>query len=252
MANPMHQFEIVKQLPLEVAGIDLSFTNSSLWMMIAVFVSVIFFSIASSKKSLIPGRLQLMAEGAYGFVSNLITDNMGGPDGKRGREYFPLVFTLFMFILLGNVLGLVPYSFTYTSHLAVTAGLALLVFFAVLIIGVVRHGFHFFSLFVPSGVPGALIPLVVIIEFISFLSRPITLSVRLFANMVAGHVMLKVIAGFSIMFATIGGAAWIGTILPVAMNIVMIGFELFIAFIQAYVFAVLTCIYLKDTIEIEH
>ncbi|PZP54978.1 MAG: F0F1 ATP synthase subunit A [Micavibrio aeruginosavorus] len=252
MASPMHQFEIAPLVPFTAGSLDLSFTNSSLWMMITVFVSVIFFSIATAPKAIIPGRMQVMAEGAYNFVANLITDNMGGPDGKRGKEYFPLIFTLFMFVFLGNALGLIPYSFTYTSHLAVTAGLALLVFFAVLIIGVIRHGFHFFSLFAPSGVPGWLMPLVVMIEFVSFLSRPITLSVRLFANMVAGHVLLKVIAGFCIMFATIGGAAWLGVILPVAMNVVMLGFELFIAFIQAYVFAVLTCIYLKDTIEIEH
>lgn len=248
----MHQFEIAPLVPFMAGSLDLSFTNSSLWMMITVFVSVVFFSIAVSPKAIIPGRMQVMAEGAYNFVANLITDNMGGPDGKRGKEYFPLIFTLFMFVFLGNALGLIPYSFTYTSHLAVTAGLALLVFFAVLIIGLIRHGFHFFSLFAPSGVPGWLMPLVVMIEFVSFLSRPITLSVRLFANMVAGHVLLKVIAGFCIMFATIGGAAWLGVILPVAMNVVMLGFELFIAFIQAYVFAVLTCIYLKDTIEIEH
>ncbi len=248
MASPMHQFEIAPLVPFAAGSLDLSFTNSSLWMMITVFVSVVFFSIAVSPKALVPGRMQVMAEGAYNFVANLITDNMGG----KGKEYFPLIFTLFMFVFLGNALGLIPYSFTYTSHLAVTAGLALLVFFAVLIIGIVRHGFHFFSLFAPAGVPGWLMPLVVMIEFVSFLSRPITLSVRLFANMVAGHVLLKVIAGFCIMFATIGGAAWLGVVLPVAMNVVMLGFELFIAFIQAYVFAVLTCIYLKDTIEISH
>ena len=250
MASPMHQFEISPIFtPFSVGGVDLSFTNSSLWMMIAVFVSVIFFSIAVSPKAMIPGRMQVMAEGAYDFIANLITDNMGG----KGKEYFPLIFTLFMFVFLGNTLGLIPYSFTYTSHLAVTAGLALLVFFAVLIIGLVRHGFHFFSLFAPSGVPGWLMPLVVLIEMISFLSRPVTLSVRLFANMVAGHVLLKVIAGFCIMFLAANTAlAYVGIIAPIAMNVVMIGFELFIAFIQAYVFAVLTCIYLKDTIEIAH
>lgn len=249
MASPMHQFEIVPKFPFEVAGIDLAFTNSSLWMMIAVLVSIVFFTAASAKKAMIPSRLQVMGEGAYDFVANLITDNMGG----KGKEYFPLVFTLFMFVFIGNVLGMIPYSFTYTSHLAVTAGLAMLVFFAVLIIGIIRHGFHFFSLFVPTGVPGWLLPMVVLIEFISFLSRPITLSVRLFANMVAGHVLLKVIAGFCVMFLAAGtGLAYVGIIAPVFMNILMIGFEVFIAFIQAYVFAVLTCIYLKDTIEIAH
>lgn len=247
--NPMHQFEITPLgLPLHVGGMDLSFTNASLWMAIAVAVSILFFTLATARASLVPGRMQAMAEGAYEFIANLITDNLG----SHGKEYFPLVFSLFIFVYVANTLGMIPYSFTVTSHLAVTAALALLIFFTVLAIGLFRHGFHFLSLFVPSGVPGWLLPLVVLIEFISFLSRPITLSVRLFANMVAGHVMLKVIAGFSIMFATAGGAAWLATILPVAMNTLMIGFEFFIAFIQAYVFAVLTCIYLKDTVEIGH
>lgn len=195
-----------------------------------------------------PGRLQVGAESLYHFIENLISENVGG----SAKQYFPLVFTLFVMVLVGNFLGMIPYSFTYTSHLAVTAGLALLVFFTVLIIGIARHGFHFFSLFVPPGVPMWLLWLVVLIEIVSFISRPITLSVRLFANMVAGHVLMKVIAGFAIMFASMGGIAWLGTLLPVAFNIVMIGFEFFIAFIQAYVFAVLTCIYLRDTMEIEH
>ncbi|HAJ89910.1 MAG TPA: F0F1 ATP synthase subunit A, partial [Rhodospirillaceae bacterium] len=184
----------------------------------------------------------------YNFIDNLITENIGA----GAKQYFPLVFTLFVMVLVGNFLGMIPYSFTYTSHLAVTAGLALMVFFTVLIIGIARHGTHFFSLFVPPGVPMWLLWLVVLIEIVSFISRPITLSVRLFANMVAGHVLMKVIAGFAIMFASVGGLAWLGTLLPIAFNIVMIGFEFFIAFIQAYVFAVLTCIYLKDTMEIEH
>lgn len=246
--NPMHQFEISPLIPFQIGGVDLSFTNASLWMVIATVVSIGFFTLATSNARLIPTRLQAAAEGAYDFIANLITDNLG----SRGKEYFPLVFSLFIFVYVANTLGMIPYSFTVTSHLAVTAALALLIFFAVLLIGIARHGFHFFGLFVPSGVPGWLLPLVVLIEFISFLSRPITLSVRLFANMVAGHVMLKVIAGFSIMFATAGGAAWLATIFPVIMNILMIGFEFFIAFIQAYVFAVLTCIYLKDTIEVGH
>ncbi len=248
MSNPMHQFEITPLIPLHLGGVDVSFTNASLWMVIAVAVSTLFFAIASRRTEMIPGRLQAMAETAYDFVANLITDNLG----SRGKEYFPLVFSLFIFVYVCNTLGMIPYSFTVTSHLIVTAALAMLIFFTVLVIGVARHGFHFLGIFVPSGVPGWLLPLVILIEFISFLSRPITLSVRLFANMVAGHVMLKVIAGFSIMFATAGGIAWAATVLPVAMNVLMIGFEFFIAFIQAYVFAVLTCIYLKDTIEVGH
>lgn len=244
----MHQFQIATLIPFQIGGVDLSFTNSSLWMLIATVLSIVGLTIAAEKKSMIPSRLQVGAEGIYNFIDNLITENIGA----GAKQYFPLVFTLFVMVLVGNFLGMIPYSFTYTSHLAVTAGLALLVFFAVLIIGLVRHGFHFFSLFAPPGVPMWLLWLVVLIEIVSFISRPITLSVRLFANMVAGHVLMKVIAGFAIMFATMGGMGWFATILPVAFNIAMIGFEFFIAFIQAYVFAVLTCIYLKDTMEIDH
>ena len=248
MADPMHQFQIIPLIPIEIGGFDLSFTNSSLWMLIGAVLSVVMLTIASEKKSMVPGRLQVAAEGLYNFIENLISENVGG----SAKQYFPLVFTLFVVVLCGNFLGMIPYSFTYTSHLAVTAGLSLLVFFTVLIIGIARHGTHFFSLFVPPGVPLWLLWLVVLIEIVSFLSRPITLSVRLFANMVAGHVLMKVIAGFAIMFASMGGIAWVATLLPVALNIVMIGFEFFIAFIQAYVFAVLTCIYLRDTVEIDH
>lgn len=244
----MHQFQIAPLIPFELGGVDLSFTNSSLWMLIGAVLSIVGLTIASERKSMIPGRLQVGAESLYNFIEGLISDNIGA----GAKQYFPLVFTLFVMVLVGNMLGMIPYSFTYTSHLAVTAAMAILVFVTVLIIGIARHGTHFFSLFVPSGVPIWLLWLVVLIEIISFISRPITLSVRLFANMVAGHVLLKVIAGFAIMFATMGGFAWLGTLLPVAFNIVIIGFEFFIGFIQAYVFAVLTCIYLKDTMEIEH
>jgi len=244
----MHQFKIATLIPFQIGGVDISFTNSSLWMLIGAVLSIVGLTIAAERKAMIPNRLQVGAESLYNFIDNLITENVGA----GAKQYFPLVFTLFVMVLVGNFLGMIPYSFTYTSHLAVTAGLALMVFFTVIIIGVARHGFHFFSLFVPPGVPMWLLWLVVLIEIVSFISRPITLSVRLFANMVAGHVLMKVIAGFAIMFASVGGLAWLGTIVPVAFNIVMIGFEFFIAFIQAYVFAVLTCIYLKDTMEIEH
>ena len=248
MADPMHQFIITPIVPLTVGGIDISFTNSALWMLIGAVLSVVMLGVSAAQKSMVPGRLQMVGESIYGFVEDLISDNIGG----NAKQYFPLVFTMFMMVLVGNMLGMIPYSFTYTSHLAVTASLALMVFFTVLIIGIARHGTHFFSLFVPPGVPLWLIWLVILIEIVSFISRPITLSVRLFANMVAGHVLMKVIAGFAIMFASVGGIAWLGTLLPVAFNIVMVGFEFFIAFIQAYVFAVLTCIYLKDTVEIDH
>ncbi len=248
MADPMHQFIIQPIMPLTVAGFDISFTNSSLWMLIGALLSIVVLGLSASRQAMVPSRLQMVGESLYGFISNLISDNIGG----NAKQYFPLVFTVFMMVLVGNMLGMVPYSFTYTSHLAVTGGLALMVFFTVLIMGIGRHGLHFFQLFVPPGVPLWLIWLVILIEIVSFISRPITLSVRLFANMVAGHVLMKVIAGFAILFATAGGLAWLGTIIPVLLNVVMVGFEFFIAFIQAYVFAVLTCIYLKDTMEIDH
>ena len=251
MADPMHQFQIATLIPFHVGGVDLSFTNSSLWMLIGAVLSIVVLMIAAERKAMIPGRLQVGAEGLYNFIENLISENIGSKGGNA-KQYFPLVFTLFVMVLVGNFLGMIPYSFTYTSHLAVTAGLALMVFFTVLVIGIARHGTHFFSLFVPPGVPMWLLWLVVLIEIVSFISRPITLSVRLFANMVAGHVLMKVIAGFAIMFASVGGLGWLGTLLPITFNMVMIGFEFFIAFIQAYVFAVLTCIYLKDTMEIDH
>lgn len=244
----MHQFIIQPIMPLTVAGFDISFTNSSLWMLIGALLSIVVLGLSASRQAMVPSRLQMVGESLYGFISNLISDNIGG----NAKQYFPLVFTVFMMVLVGNMLGMVPYSFTYTSHLAVTGGLALMVFFTVLIMGIARHGLHFFQLFVPPGVPLWLIWLVILIEIVSFISRPITLSVRLFANMVAGHVLMKVIAGFAILFATAGGLAWLGTIIPVLLNVVMVGFEFFIAFIQAYVFAVLTCIYLKDTMEIDH
>lgn len=248
MADPMHQFQISPIIPIEVGGIDISFTNSSLWVLIGAVLSIVIMGLAASRKSIVPGRIQLIGEEIYGFVEGMVTDNIG----QKGKEYFPLVFTVFMVVAMGNMLGMVPYSFTYTSHLAVTASMALMIFAIVLLVGIIRHGFHFFSLFIPSDVPMLMMPLVVAIEIVSFISRPVTLSVRLFANMVAGHVLMKVIAGFAIMFASMGGVVALGSILPVAFNVVMIGFEFFIAFIQAYVFAVLTCIYLKDTIEIAH
>jgi len=244
----MHQFQITPLIPIEVGGVDISFTNSALWVLIGAVLSIVIMGLAASRKSIVPGRIQLIGEEIYGFVEGMVTDNIG----QKGKEYFPLVFTVFMIVAMGNMLGMIPYSFTYTSHLAVTASMALMIFAIVLLVGIIRHGFHFFSLFVPSDVPIWMMPLVVAIEIVSFISRPVTLSVRLFANMVAGHVLMKVIAGFAIMFASMGGVVILGSILPVAFNVVMIGFEFFIAFIQAYVFAVLTCIYLKDTIEIAH
>ena len=248
MANPIHQFEITPLVPLSLGSLDISFTNSSLWMAIAIVVSTTFLSIATSRKALVPGRLQMAAEMLYEFIANMIRENIG----QGGRKYFPLVFTLFIVVLFGNVLGLLPYSFTYTSHLVVTAALALIIFFSVLVIGFIQHGTHFFSLFVPPGLPWWLMPLVVPIEVLSFFVRPVTLSVRLFANMIAGHIMLKVFAGFSMGMVAMGAGGLALGILPMAFNAILIAFELLVALLQAYVFAILSCIYLRDTVEIDH
>ncbi len=248
MSNPIEQFEIHSLFDLHVGGLDISYTNSSLWMSIAVITSISMLSIAMRRKALIPGRLQALAEMTYEFVANMIRENIG----TKGRQYFPLIFTLFMVVLLGNMLGMLPYSFTYTSHIIVTAALALFIFFIIMILGIFRHGFHFFSLFIPKGVPWWLMPLIVPIEIMSFLIRPMTLSVRLFANMIAGHIMLKVFAGFSTGMVALGVGGVLGSIFPMLFNSVLIGFELLIAFLQAYVFAILSCIYLKDTVEIGH
>ena len=248
MADPIHQFEIHPLIKLSAGSLDLSYTNSPLWMTIAVIVSSVFLTLAMSRKALVPSRPQMFAEILYDFVAGMIRENIGA----KGRQYFPLIFTLFVVVLLGNVLGLLPYSFTYTSHLVVTAVLALMIFSFVIVIGIFKHGLHFFSLFLPPGVPGWLVPLIIPIEVMSFLIRPLTLSVRLFANMIAGHIMLKVFAGFTISMMSMGLGGYALGVLPMVFNSVLIGFEFLIAFLQAYVFAILSCIYLKDTIEIGH
>ena len=248
MANPIKQFEIQALVPLHVGNLDISYTNSALWMTIAVVVSTVLFSVAMRKRALVPGRMQAFAEMIYEFVASMIRENIG----SKGRQYFPLIFTLFMIVLLGNMLGMLPYSFTYTSHIIVTAALAFFIFLVVMVIGIFKHGTHFFSLFIPPGVPWWLMPLIVPIEIMSFMIRPVTLSVRLFANMIAGHIMLKVFAGFSVGMFAAGGALTFAGIGPMLFNSVLIGFEFLIAFLQAYVFAILSCIYLKDTVEIGH
>lgn len=242
--SPLQQFEIAKVIDLNLGGIDVSFTNSSVVMTIAVISIIVFLTIGVRRRALVPGRWQSMAELSYEFVGNMIRDNVG----KEGLKYFPLIFTLFMFVLFGNLLGLVPYSFTYTSHIAVTAALAVMVITFVTGVGLVLHGFHFFSFFVPKGVPAVMLPLMVPIEIISYLSRPVSLAIRLFANMMAGHTMMKVFAGFVV---TLGAATFgIGGIAPLAMNVALTGFELLVAFLQAYVFTVLTCLYLNDAIHL--
>jgi F-type H+-transporting ATPase subunit a len=248
VANPIHQFEIYPIVPLQIGTVDISYTNSALWMTIAVVVSTLFLTMAMRQKAIVPGRMQAAAEMMYGFVANMIRENIG----TKGRQYFPLIFTLFIVVLLGNMLGMIPYSFTYTSHILVTGALALMMFVLILLVGIIKHGLHFFSLFIPPGVPMWLLPLIFPIELMSFLTRPITLSVRLFANMIAGHIMLKVFAGFSVGMVAAGGVGIVSAILPMLFNSMMIGFEFLIAFLQAYVFAILSCIYLKDAVELEH
>lgn len=247
--GPLHQFVIQPLIPLQIGGLDISFTNSSLWMMIGAILSVVFLTVAIRPASLIPGRAQMAAEGLYSFISSMIRENIG----DAGRAYFPLVFTVFIVVLMGNMLGMIPFSFTYTSHIAVTGALALGIFLTVFVVGLFRHGLHFFSLFVPAGVPLWLTPLVIPIEIISFFVRPLTLSVRLFANMMAGHLILKVFAGFCVsLIGAFGALGFIGALGPMFFNAAMIALEFLIAFLQAYVFTILTCIYLKDTVEISH
>ena len=237
--NPLHQFQINTIAPIEIAGINASFTNSAVLMIATVAVVSIFLIVGMRGRSLVPGRWQSMAELSYSFVADMVRDNVG----NEGRKYFPIIFSLFMFVLFGNLLGLLPYSFTFTSHVAVTFTLAMTVFIGVTLIGIARHGLHFFSFFVPKGVPMAMMPLLVPIEIISYLSRPVSLSIRLFANMTAGHTMMKVFAGFIVPLGVAGVA-------PFAMDVALTGFEFLVAFLQAYVFAVLTCIYLNDSIHL--
>jgi len=244
VSSPLEQFKIHTIVPIHIGGVDLSFTNSSLWMTIAVAVASLFLTLGARRRALVPGRWQVMAELSYEFIANMIRDNVG----DAGRRYFPYIFTLFMFVLFGNLLGLIPGSFTFTSHIIVTLAMALTVFVAVTIIGFAKHGLHFFSFFVPSGVPALMMPLMIPIEIISYLSRPVSLSIRLFANMMAGHTMMKVFAGFVV---PLGAATFgIGGLAPIAMDVALTGFELLVAFLQAYVFTVLTCLYLNDALHL--
>lgn len=248
--NPIHQFviETVHSEPITVGGIDISYTNSALWMTIALVISISFFTLAMKRKALVPGRAQMLAEMSYNFIADMVRTTIG----PKGAKYFPFIFTLFFFVLMGNLLGLIPYSFTYTSHLAVTGFMALFVFILVIAFGFINHGLKFLTLFTPPGVPWWLIVPLVAIEVVSFFVRPITLSVRLFANMMAGHIMLKIVAGFGAAAAGLGGGYVLLGIFPILTNILLIAFELLVAGIQAYVFAILTCVYLKDTVDLHH
>ncbi len=246
MASPLEQFVIKPLVPLNIGGYDVSFTQSSLWMAFAVIAATLLMTLSMRSKSLVPNRWQNVTEMLYEFVAGMVHEALG----HEGRKYFAFVFSVFMIVLMGNMLGMIPYSFTYTSHIVVTGTLALLVFLTATAIGFIRHGLHFFTLFLPAGLPIVLAPLIIMIEVVSYLSRPISLSVRLFANMVAGHTMMKVFAGFSVMMAASSGIGLVGSVLPLMINTALFGLEILIAFIQAYVFAVLTCMYLKDAIEL--
>jgi len=242
MPDPMHQFEIKRLINLEFIGLDASFTNSSLFMVIAIACITFLMIWGMRGRALVPTRMQSVAEISYEFVANMVRDNVG----SAGQKYFPFIFSLFMFVLFCNMLGMTPYSFTVTSHIIVTFALAALVFIGVTIIGFAKHGLGFLKFFVPSGVPVALLPLLVVIEVISYLTRPISLSVRLFANMMAGHTMLKVFGAFVVGLGLIGGWA------PLAFMVAFTGLEILVAFLQAYVFAILTCIYLNDALHMHH
>ncbi|MSP50785.1 MAG: F0F1 ATP synthase subunit A [Alphaproteobacteria bacterium] len=239
--SPLHQFEIHRLLPIEIGGVDVSFTNSSLWMVIAVGAASFMLTASMSGRAMVPGRWQSIAELAYEFIAKLLSDSAG----RDARKYFPLVFSLFIFVLFANLLGLIPYAFTATSHIIVTFAMAVAVFLGVTLLGFLKHGFKFFGFFVPHGVPWIMLPLLVPIEIISYLLRPITLSLRLFANMLAGHTLIKVIGGFIVALGFFG-------IMPWAFIVALYALELLVAFLQAYVFTILTCLYINDALHMHH
>jgi F-type H+-transporting ATPase subunit a len=247
--DPIHQFEIKNLFSLgHIGGYEIAFTNSALYMLIALGVILLLMLGATSSRAVVPGRLQGVAEMSYEFIASTLRSTAG----DAGMKFFPLVFCLFMFILVLNVIGLIPYTFTVTSHIIITVAFALLVFLTVVIYGFWKNGLRFFKLFVPSGVPIYILPLVTFIEVMSFLSRPVSHSVRLFANMLAGHITLKVFGGFVTMLGALGVAGWLGAVLPLGLTVALTALELLVAFLQAYVFAILTCIYLNDAIHPGH
>ena len=242
--DALHQFDLLPALG--AVGRSVNFTNSNIMMLMAAGLLLAVLYYGMKPRAVVPGRLQSVAEIAYTGIMSMAVQTIG-PEGKR---FFPFVFTLFFFVLLGNVLGLLPFAFTYTSHIAVTLGLAVMVIVLVTVVALSIHGLKFFGYFFPEGAPKALAPLIIPVEIISYLSRPVSLSIRLFANMVAGHVMLDVFATFVVL---IGGAGLLGGVMavfPLALNVVLMGFEFLVAFLQAYVFAILTCIYLHDAVHL--
>src|SRR6478736_8874157 len=247
--DPIHQFNIEPLFTIgHIGNQTIAFTNASLYMFLSVAVISIMMIGGVAGRQLVPGRFQSIAELSYEFVASMIKSTAG----SEGMKFFPLIFSLFMFICVSNLVGIIPYTFTVSSHIIVTAAMALLVFFIVLIYGLYRNGLKFFKLFVPSGVPIYILPLVVFIEVISFFLKPVSHSVRLFANMLAGHIALKVFASFVGMLGALGIIGWAGAVLPLGLTIALTALELLVAFLQAYVFAILTCIYLNDAIHPGH
>jgi F-type H+-transporting ATPase subunit a len=238
VANPLEQFQIKKILDADLGFVDVSFTNSALFMVLAVAVTSGFLILGMRERSVVPGRWQSLVELCYEFVANMVRDNVG----SDGRKYFPFIFSLFMFFLMGNMLGLLPYSFTFTSHLAVTFGMAMVVFIGTTVIAFAKHGFKFFGFFLPHGTPIFVAPLLVPIEILSYFFRPISLALRLFANMTAGHTLLKVFGGFVVAMGVAG-------VVPLVAVVAVTGIEVIIAFLQAFVFTILTCIYLNDALH---
>lgn len=250
MPDPIHQFEVHPILPLKIFGIDASLTNSAAFMLLAIALSIGFLVWAMRHRAMVPNRAQSVAELTYEFVAGMVRDSMG----EQGMKYFPFVFAIFAFVFVCNMLGMIPIpgiTFTVTSQIVVTGALALLVFFTVIIIGFAKNGLHFLRLFVPSGVPIYILPFVVLIEVISFFSRPLSHGVRLFANMLGGHITLKVFAGFIIMLLGAGGWAALAPA-PFIGAVALTALELLVAFLQAYVFAMLTCSYLNDALHPGH
>ncbi|MBL0929502.1 MAG: F0F1 ATP synthase subunit A [Alphaproteobacteria bacterium] len=243
MSSPLDQFQIKPIVPIEIAGLNLAFTNSALWMTVAAAGATFFLVSAASGAKIVPGRLQSAAEVLYEFIAGMVRENVG----DEGKKYFPFFFTLFMFVLFGNLVGLIPGAFTFSSHIVVTFTMALIIFLTITLIGFARHGTHFLSLFFPSGAPLATAPILIPIEVISYMSRPISLSVRLFANMTVGHIILKIFAGFVI---SLGAFFVIPGVVPFSVLVGIMALEFFVAALQAYIFTILACIYLHDAIHL--
>ena len=237
--SPLSQFEIKRWVPIEIGDVDVSLTNSAAFMVLTVVAIGVFLILGMRRPAMVPGRWQSMVELSYVFIANLVKDTVG----TEGRPYFPFIFTVFMFVLVGNLIGMVPYGFPFPSHIIVTFTMAMVVFLGVTVIALIKHKMHFFTFFMPPGVPLIMAPLLVPIEIISYLSRPMSLSVRLFANMLAGHTLLKVFAGFVVALGLFG-------VFPLAFVVVLTGLEIVIAFLQAFVFTILTCLYLNDALHL--